>query len=224
MPDSPILAASTPQPSGKGNFATPRRKARLPATGNRIARCVGALALLLVRPLTATVFVAGTAATARASTSREYDLKAAFLFNFATFIEWPPEAFTGPDAPFVIGIYGQDPFGSALREVTAGENVNGHPFIVRRCDRIEEAARCHILFISDSESTSASALLRALAGRPILTVADMPRFLRTGGIVQFRTDSRVRLSINAAAAREAGLTISSKLLRVAEVEGTEAGR
>lgn len=163
----------------------------------------------------------GLAASLGAQPSREYDLKAVFLFNFVTFVDWPPAA-RSANEPFVIGVLGHDPFGASLDEVVAGEKFHDAPLQVRRCRTIEEASRCHILFISASEAGRVSAILQALRGRPVLTVADMPRFLEAGGIIAFSTEGRVQLHINPPAAHRAGLTISSKLLRVAKVVEGEA--
>lgn len=154
---------------------------------------------------------------AMAQSSREYDLKAVFLYNFATFVDWPESAFTAPDQPFVIGVLGEDPFGAALDEVVANERVKGRPLVVRRCATIAEGSSCHILFISASERERMREVLRATAGRPVLTVADVPRFVEAGGLVGFATGPRLQLHVNATAARQSGLTISSKLLRVAVV-------
>lgn len=151
-----------------------------------------------------------------AQPSREYDLKAVFLFNFVTFVGWPKNALP-EGTPFVIGILGQDPFGAALDEVIAGEKLHQVPLQVRRCRNLEEARQCQILFISSSEAARVPAILRELRGRPVLTVADMPQFLEAGGMIAFSTGARVQLNVNPPAAQGAGLTISSKLLRVAKV-------
>jgi hypothetical protein len=156
-----------------------------------------------------------------AQPSREYDLKAVFLFNFVTFVEWPQAA--RPDkGPFIIGVLGQDPFGAALDEVIAGEKFRQAPLQARRCRTLEEAGQCHILFISASEAARLPAIMKELRNRPVLTVSDLPQFLEAGGIIAFSTDARIQLHINPPAAQHAGLTISSKLLRVAKVVEAKA--
>jgi hypothetical protein len=156
------------------------------------------------------------AAPLAAQSSREYDLKAVFLFNFVTFVEWPPAA--RPDkGPFIIGVLGHDPFGATLDDVIAGEKIRESPLQVRRCRTVEEALECHILFISSSEAGRLPSIMRRLQGRPILTVADMPNFLESGGVIGFSTQGRIQLHINVPAAQRAGLVVSSKLLRVAKV-------
>jgi hypothetical protein len=162
------------------------------------------------------------AAGALGQTSREYDLKAAFLFNFAQFVDWPAAAFPEPDAPFVIGVLGEDPFGSALDEIVRHETIEGRPFTVQRFRTLEELedARCQVLFVSRSEAARLEHVLAALAGRSVLTVGDVRQFNASGGIVQLLlVNQKVRVRINVDAAQRERLDISSKLLRVAEVVG-----
>jgi hypothetical protein len=150
--------------------------------------------------------------------AREYEIKAVFLFNFAQFVEWPPEAFHGAHDPLVIGILGDDPFGAYMDEAVRGETVNGRPFVIRRFKHRDEITECHILFISRSEQGHLDQVIGALKGRSILTVGDMDEFSRRGGMIHFITENKkVRLRINIDAARLAGLRISSKLLRPAEI-------
>ncbi|MBS0632310.1 MAG: YfiR family protein [Verrucomicrobia bacterium] len=153
--------------------------------------------------------------------SREYDVKAAFLYNFAMFIDWPKEAFAGPDSPFVIGVLGTDPFGSSLEETVAGERVKGRPIVIRRFSEAAGAQGCHLVFISASEHRRVKELLRVLRRPTLVTVADMPGFVEAGGLIGFVTDTRVGIRINAAALRESKVLISSKLLRLAQVAGME---
>jgi hypothetical protein len=168
--------------------------------------------LLLV--LAALAFVPRTFAQA----SSEYDLKAVFLFNFASFIEWPRAAFATPSSPFIIATIGADPFGKTLDEVVAGENINGHPIVVRRYDSVQQvrAQRPHILFVCASERGRLPQILEALAKLPTLTVSDVPGFLEAGGGINFSTTKRVQIRINADATQTAGLAVSSKLLRLAQ--------
>lgn len=182
----------------------------------RLIRVAGRLALTLL-VLLLTLFGADRAA---AQTSSEYDLKAVFLFNFAQFVEWPRSAFASPDAPFVIGILGDDPFGATLDTIVHGETVHGRPFSVRRYGTLEDlhAAPCHVLFVSKSEGARAGAVLSALKDHAILTVGESSQFTASGGVVQFLIiNNKVRVRINMGVARDKHLSISSKLLRVAEV-------
>lgn len=150
--------------------------------------------------------------------SREFQVKAVFLFNFAQFVEWPAGAFESPTSPLVIGVLGLDPFGPYLDEAVSGEKVNGHPLVVQRYRRVSDIGACHILFVSGSEGARAEQVAESLQGRSILTVCDWEGFARHGGMIRFMMErSHVRLRINLDAAKAAGLTISSKLLRSAEL-------
>jgi len=165
---------------------------------------------------------AGTAAPAPAQASPEYQLKAVFLFNFAQFVHWPPPDLTEPQAPLVIGVLGDDPFGPALDNAVRGEQVNNHPLVIQRYRRVEDIGDCHILFISQSEAGHLDQIFSRLKGRSILTVGDADQFTRRGGMVRFITEkSRIRLRINLEVARACNLSISSKLLRPAEIVSSQ---
>lgn len=149
--------------------------------------------------------------------SREFQVKAVFLYNFAQFVEWPAHTFETPESPLVIGILGLDPFGQMLDEMVKGEKVNGHPLVVKRYRSVGDIDRCHILFVSGSEGSRTDQIIRALDGESVLTVCDWEGFSRRGAMVRFVVErNRVRLRINLEAAKAAGLNISSKLLRSAE--------
>src|SRR5512146_1471692 len=151
-------------------------------------------------------------------------VEAVFLFYFTQFVDWPPQAFAGEHSPIVIGVLGRDPFGGALDQAVAGERVNGRPIVVRRLQSIADAASCHILYIGASEAPQLPQILSTLQGHNVLTVSDLDHFARRGGMIRFvLIDQRVRLLINAPAARAAGLTLSSKLLRAAIPAAPESG-
>jgi hypothetical protein len=150
----------------------------------------------------------------------EREIKATFLFNFAQFVEWPAASFADPRAPLVIGVLGDDPFATVLDAVIRGEVIKSRPLVVTRFRRAEDVVACHILFVSSSETSRYPSIFEALQGRAILTVGDTDGFATSGGMIRFITEkSRIRLRINLGAARSAGLTISSQLLRAAEVVG-----
>ena len=160
---------------------------------------------------------AGIAASPIGGPPKEFQVKAVFLYNFAQFVEWPANAFEGPDSPLVIGVLGLDPFGSFLDETVRGERVNGRPLVVRRYRSVSEIERCHILFISGSESAEAVRVAATMKERGVLTVCDWESSNWEGSMVRFVMDhGRVKLRINLEAAKQAGLNISSKLLRSAE--------
>jgi YfiR/HmsC-like len=156
--------------------------------------------------------------SAQAAPSKEYQVKAVFLFNFAQFVEWPPAAFTGDASPLVIGVLGEDPFGEYLDEVVRAEKVGNRPMRVQRYHRVDEITTCHVLFISRSEESRLVETLASLKGRNILIVGDSDDFIQRAGMIQLATSQgKIRLRINVNAARTANLTISSKLLRSAEL-------
>src|SRR6267378_1758058 len=156
--------------------------------------------------------------SAQPASSREYQVKAVFLFNFAQFVEWPTNAFPEAQTPLVIGVLGEDPFGAYLDETVRGEKVNDRPLVVQRYHRVEEIKACHVLFISRSETENLEPIFTNLKGRNVLTVSDAVGFAQRGGMIRFVTEkNKIRLRINLEAAKAAGLTISSKLLRPAEI-------
>lgn len=155
---------------------------------------------------------------AEAEVLHEFETKAVFLFNFARFVEWPASAFSRPGEPLVIGVLGADPFGRFLDEKVRQERVNGRPLAVRRYERVDEISTCHILFVSGSEWENPRLIVERLGDQPILTVCDTELIARSGIMVQLVNDGgHVRLRINREAARRAGLGLSAKLLRSAEV-------
>ena len=174
--------------------------------------------MALLRVTTALLVVCAARLGAQMGKASEAQVKAVFLFNFAQFVDWPPEAVPDSQAPLVIGILGGDPFGDLLDATVRGERRGARPFVVQRYQRVEDITRCDILFISRSVADQPEDVLTRLKNRPILTVSDADRFAERGGMIRFVTDrSRIRLQINPVAAEAAHLTISSKLLRVAEV-------
>jgi hypothetical protein len=153
---------------------------------------------------------------AQSQSSLEYDVKAAFLHNFASFIDWPRQAFPAANAPFRICIYGRDPFQGALARIAQGEAVDGHPREVQTIDSVDDLRTCHIVFIASSEQGSAAAVLNAARTLPVLTVGESSSFLAAGGVVNFAIErNRVRFDVNVQRAEQNGLKISSKLLRLA---------
>jgi hypothetical protein len=148
----------------------------------------------------------------------EYEVKAVFLYNFAKFVEWPNDPSTNGREPIMVCIAGQDPFGRILDQTILDKTANGHPFIVKRFKKGEDAAGCQILFTSSSDQTYIRSLFAALKGSSVLTVGETEGFPQLGGIVNFTLkENKVRFEINVDAAERARLKISSKLLRVAKV-------
>ena len=144
-----------------------------------------------------------------------YALKAGYLAKFPPFVDWPDAAFDGPASPFHLCIGGRDPFGAAIDRVAGGLRVGDHPVVVVRLSPVAKGADCHLLFLSASRRQTPQEMLAAVAGRPVLTVAD-EALNAPGAVVQFVTlGSRLRFTIRGDLAQAAGLTLSSKLLALA---------
>jgi hypothetical protein len=151
--------------------------------------------------------------------SKDYQVKAAFLFKFSQFVEWPDNTFPDKETPLTIGVLGDDPFKGFLSELVRDEKVGSRPLRVEYYRRVEEVKGCHILFVSSSEGKGLGQILAALKNRSILTVGESDGFAQSGGMIRFviSGDRKVRFRINATAAKDANLTISAKLLRLADV-------
>ena len=176
------------------------------------------LALLSVAALSPPV----PAAVAVSRVTHEYDLKAVFLLNFARFVDWPDAAFPDRNAPIVIGVLGPDPFGGALEAAVANETAHDRRLVVRQVQTVEDLAACHILFVPASESARWTPLAGHMMKKSLLTVGESKAFATHSGIIGFDVSGRkLRMSINLLAANAARLTISSKLLRQAQIVASE---
>jgi uncharacterized protein DUF4154 len=145
----------------------------------------------------------------------DYQVKAVYLYNFGRFVEWPDKLGSNQD-PFTICVLGRDPFGPTLDSTLAGETIAGRRVVAKRIAAPEDAARCRILFMGSIESGPLRHAIAILKNQGILTVSDLPQFADHGGMIQFvAEDNKVRFSVNLAAAQEAGLSLSSELLKVA---------
>ncbi|MGD0282601.1 MAG: YfiR family protein [Dissulfurispiraceae bacterium] len=148
---------------------------------------------------------------------QEYEVKAAFLFNFARLTEWPPNAFASPQSNFVICILGGDPFEGNL-EPLMNRTIGGRKVVVKRISNINESIACNLLFIASSEKRRLPEIIAHVRNRPILTVSDMDGFTEEGGMIAFIIkEGRVKFRINLDAAGMTKLNISSYLLEVAEI-------
>ena len=155
----------------------------------------------------------------------EYQIKAAYLLNFAKFVTWPSSA-AAPRNEFKVCIAGDDPFGPVLDATLRGESIEGRRVVAQRVANEQIAGECDVLFLSRSAEGQARRILAGLKGSSVLTVSDMPGFIERGGMIQFVTQAdRVRFRVNLDAAEDAGLTLSSELLKVAsEVRTRRAGK
>ena len=146
----------------------------------------------------------------------EYQVKATYLYNFGRFVQWPPNATAAKGDSFSICVIGQDPFGTALDGMLAGETIDGKAVVAKRVAKPQDAANCRVLYISSSEGSRLKELLAALDKAGVLTVSDMPQFSQRGGMIQFvMVGSKIRFEVNLTSAQDAGLTLSSDLLKVA---------
>ena len=155
---------------------------------------------------------------ARAQNDLESQVKAAFLFKFAYFVDWPAAAFNDSAAPLVIGILGRNSFGDALEGMVRDKKVKGRQVEVKRFSGYEGLGVCHILFIGSGMKDSLREVLKQLDGTSILTVGEHKRFASAGGMIQFvMRDGMVRFAMQPEAARRAGLRLGAKLLKLAEI-------
>jgi hypothetical protein len=149
---------------------------------------------------------------------QEYHVKAVYLSNLGRFVDWSSRPKGTADEQFEICVLGQDPFGRALDAAIAGENIIGETLVARRLTRVQEALSCRVLFISSSEEGQLPSIMAALGTAPVLTVADVPDFIKRGGMIQFILDAnKVKFEINIAVAQRAGLKLRSDLLNLARV-------
>ena len=152
----------------------------------------------------------------QAQSATEYQVKAAFLFNFAKFVDWPADAFPTPDSPLLICVLGQDPFGRDFEQLITDKTVNGHRIEIAHPDGVPQARACQIVFIGIAEKQM-QPVLQALKGSSVLTVSDAPGFTKMGGVIGFvLDDNRVRFEINQKAAEQSRLKLSARLLTVAK--------
>ncbi len=164
------------------------------------------------RLITLAVLLLATSGVGAQDVTREYQVKAAFLYNFAKFVEWPASALTGA---LTICIAGRNPLGTFLDETVDGETVGGRPIRTRII--LEPEPGCHVMFIPDG--AAATAYLRASRTAPTLTIGETPAFISQGGIISFFVENgKVRFEINPQAAERAQLRVSSRLLQLSRIQ------
>lgn len=151
----------------------------------------------------------------------EAHVKAAFLYNFAKFVEWPAHTFKSPKDPITICVFDQSSFANALEDVVAGKTVEGRPLVVRRILEITPKCNCQILFVGSSERKRFRALAASMKDAPILVVGEAEGFATIVGIINLKLENgKIRFEINLEAAERSQLRISSKLLSLAEIVKT----
>lgn len=166
----------------------------------------------------APAWCAGPVRPAPAPALEELQIKAAALSSIITFTEWPATAFASPESPLVVGVLGHDPTAALLTDFVANEIWQGRGVVLRTLASPSEAKTCHAVYIAHSENGRWRTLSAQFAGKPILTISDGENFARQGGIIQLAVErNKLRLIVNLGVARAAGLAISSKVLRLAEI-------
>jgi hypothetical protein len=161
---------------------------------------------------------AAHASAAGLPSADEYQVKAAFLYNFARFVEWPESAFKTSADPIVICVLGRSPLGSALDQATRGKQIAGRSLVIRQILDVQEAGGCHMMFIATGEKKRFPAAFDLSRSAAVLTVGETPNFAASGGVINFKLeDGKVGLEINLCAAQRARLRISSKLLNLAKI-------
>lgn len=157
---------------------------------------------------------------AAAGIFNEYQVKAVFLYNLTHFITWPETAFQGDDAPFIVGIMGENPFGDMLQKVLEKERVNGRPIVLILyidCEQLQQRP-CHMLFLADPKDLFYPNLMLTARSSHILTISDVPGFVQKGGVINLvRSNRRIEIEINQQEAKRTGVEISAQLLNLAKV-------
>jgi len=168
--------------------------------------------------LTAVFHAGGARSVAAQNTpTSEYEVKAAFLFHFSQFVDWPDGTFQEADSPLVYCTIGTDPFHGALEASLIGKKMSGHEYQVRHARQISEIQGCHVLFIGEGENGHLTSVLANVKGSPVLTVGESERFVKDGGMIGFfLEENKIRFEINLESAEKAQLRISAKLLALAK--------
>jgi hypothetical protein len=216
MPSS--LGNSDHQPATCGPLRRVRAPSRSRAHFSRpvlLAPAVISLLATLALPGLAVQFLT---LPAQSKVASEYEIKAAFLYNFAKFVEWPAGVFSDPKQPMGICVFGQDPFGHALEDALLGKTVGDHTVMLGHARQLADLAGCQIAFLSSSDGVRLKEILVRVRSQHVLIVGESEGFAAAGGAIQFVLDqNRVRFVINPDAAERAGLKINSKLLALATI-------
>ncbi|TAK57824.1 MAG: YfiR family protein [Bacteroidetes bacterium] len=184
-------------------------------------RGIGMLVLLL--PFIIGILFANHGIEGNIDAKSEYKFKAVYLFNFLQFIEWSPEAFQTSKSPIIIGILGDDPFRGTLEQTLEHETINGRTIQIQRMNNIEKIKNCHLVFIPKSERAQLDVLFSNFKNKNLLTISEIEGFAERGGCINFFIeDNKLRFEINVDAVHDAGLQVSSKLLRLAKVVSTKS--
>lgn len=187
--------------------------------GTRSPRAAVCRGRLCATALVVLLSLAGATPTgAQATPSVEYQVKAAFLLNFAKFIEWPTNVFQNEKTPLTVCVFRYDPLGSALDEVIRGKSINGREVMARRINELPDLNSCQLVFVSEREEKHLPEILNSLKGASVLVVGEGEDFAERGGGIQFYLEgNRVRFAVNVDALQRGRLSVSSKLLALARI-------
>jgi hypothetical protein len=148
----------------------------------------------------------------------EYEVKGAYLLNFAKFVKWPQQKLNDADSPFTVGVVGDEAFAASIDSVVHGKKLNGHKVVVRRVANADDARKSHLLFVSRAEEGRLAAIVAEVRDEPVLTVGESDRFISRGGMINFiPVGDTIRFEINRTAAEKVGLKIDSRLLSLAKI-------
>ena len=176
----------------------------------------GSLGCLLSIVLVILFFISPSDLRAQQPKASEFEVKAAYLYNFGRFVQWSPAAASVKGNSFPICVFGQDPFGAILDTTLSGESIDGKAVVAKRVSKAQDALGCRVLYISASEDSHLKEILAGLDKAGVLTVSDIPQFSQRGGMIQFVVvANKIRFEVNLTSAQDAGLTLSSDLLKVA---------
>jgi len=183
----------------------------------RVALLIGARSICWRTALVFAIATCAVSGSAQAQVLNEYEAKAAFLFNFVKFVEWPSQSFADANSPLIIGVVGDDSSSAVIDRIISGKTANGKRLVVKRFSNFRALTQCHIVFVRSSERDRIRQTLAA-AGEGALTVGETERFAESGGMINLIiVDGRLELEINQSTAERAGLKISAKLLNLARV-------
>jgi hypothetical protein len=169
----------------------------------------------------------GTGAVTAGPEPSEPAVKAAFIYNFAKFVDWPVDSTSGKnaDSAIIFGVYGKSAITSELEKTTQGKTVHGRAVVITTPKSASEASKCQVLLFGAIPQSQVVSVLDSLKQNPVLTVSESGSFIDGGGIIQFfMSDGRVRFEVSAQAASRAGLVVSSRLLRLSTPSDKKAGR
>lgn len=174
-----------------------------------------AVSLVMIMALNSLI---GNPGHSQAEAPGEYQVKAAFLYHFATFVDWPASVFSRANEHFRVCIIGKDPFGKSLDTTLRSKKIHDHELEIRRNPPKTELHDCHVLYLARSQSTQPNTFHKLYGHTNVLTVGENKTFIEHGGMIEFFMENqKVRFAINPKAVKQANLTISSKLLRLAKI-------